>query len=100
VLALTFAQPVAPAEVEEKDEDETFGRLHRWQQFGVDAMTPLGACTANRWPPWSRWPGWLNGLPWIAIMAVRFVRNPLLPPTWGDLFPWTAFHGIYPVVGR
>ena len=25
-LALTFAQPVAPAEVEEKDEQEEFGR--------------------------------------------------------------------------
>jgi hypothetical protein len=25
-LALTFAQPVAPAEVEEKDEEEGFGR--------------------------------------------------------------------------
>jgi hypothetical protein len=25
-LALTFAQPVAPAEVEEKDEEEEFGR--------------------------------------------------------------------------
>ena len=26
-LALTFAQPVAPAEVEEEDEDEEFGRF-------------------------------------------------------------------------
>ena len=26
-LALTFAQPVAPAEVEEKDEEEEFGRF-------------------------------------------------------------------------
>jgi hypothetical protein len=26
VLALTFAQPVAPAEVEEEDEEEEFGR--------------------------------------------------------------------------
>ena len=26
VLALTFAQPVAPVEVEEKDEEEEFGR--------------------------------------------------------------------------
>jgi hypothetical protein len=25
-LALTFAQPVSPAEVEEKDEEEEFGR--------------------------------------------------------------------------
>jgi hypothetical protein len=25
-LALTFAQPVAPAEVEEEDEEEAFGR--------------------------------------------------------------------------
>jgi hypothetical protein len=29
-LALTFAQPVAPAEVEEKDEEEEFGRSGRY----------------------------------------------------------------------
>ena len=29
-LALTFAQPVAPAEVEEEDEEEAFGRVGRY----------------------------------------------------------------------
>ena len=28
-LALTFAQPVTPAEVEEEDEEEEFGRIGR-----------------------------------------------------------------------
>jgi hypothetical protein len=28
--ALTFAQPLAPAEVEEKDEEEEFGRIGRY----------------------------------------------------------------------
>jgi hypothetical protein len=46
-LALTFAQPVAPAEVEEVDEEEA-----NWQQqLGVDAMRRSGACILNRWPP-------------------------------------------------
>jgi hypothetical protein len=67
-LALTFAQPVAPAEVKEKDEDETFGRLQRRQQSGVDAMTPLGGRMVNRWPPWSR----LTGCRRIA-MALRYL---------------------------
>jgi hypothetical protein len=29
-LALTFAQPVEPAEVEEEDEEEAFGRVGRY----------------------------------------------------------------------
>ena len=29
-LALTFAQPVAPAEVEEKDEEDEFGHVGRY----------------------------------------------------------------------
>jgi hypothetical protein len=45
--------------------------VHRQQQLGVDAMRRSGACTANRWPPWSRWHGSLNGLPRIS-MGVRF----------------------------
>jgi hypothetical protein len=32
-LALTFAQPVAPAEVEEEDEEEQFGRYTGSSQF-------------------------------------------------------------------
>jgi hypothetical protein len=46
-LALTFAQPAVPAEVEEEDEEEAFGRFIGSQQLGVDAMTPPG-CTATR----------------------------------------------------
>jgi hypothetical protein len=41
-LALTFAQPVAPAEVEEEDEEEGFGPVHWQQQLWEDAMTPRG----------------------------------------------------------
>jgi hypothetical protein len=33
-LALTFAQPVAPAEVEEKDEEEEFGRYSGYSGSG------------------------------------------------------------------
>jgi hypothetical protein len=43
-LALTFAQDVAPAEVEERDEDEEIiGGYGVNGQGGVDAMSPLEA---------------------------------------------------------
>ena len=40
-LALTFAQPVAPAEVEEPDEEDEFGRAYGGGGW-VDAMTSPG----------------------------------------------------------
>jgi hypothetical protein len=41
-LALTSAQPMAPAEVEEPDEEEEFGRYSGSSSGSVDAMTPPG----------------------------------------------------------
>jgi hypothetical protein len=50
-LALTFAQPVEPAEVEEPDE---IRRVWRLQQLGVDGVMPdydLGnTTTLGEWP--------------------------------------------------
>jgi hypothetical protein len=66
-LALTFAQPVAPAEVEEEDEEEEFGGYSGTAARG-GCETPQGGCTVNRWPPCSRRPGWLTGLA-VAIIA-------------------------------
>jgi hypothetical protein len=40
-LALTFAQPVAPAEVEEEDEEEGFGRY-------IVAAATRGGCDDSR----------------------------------------------------
>jgi hypothetical protein len=47
-LALTFARPVEPAEVEEEDEEEAFGR-YSGSSSSVDAMTPLGGAMVSRW---------------------------------------------------
>jgi hypothetical protein len=49
-LALTFAQPVAPAEVEEEDEEEEqFGRYTvSSNSIGVDAMTSPARRTVNQ----------------------------------------------------
>jgi hypothetical protein len=71
-LALTFTQPVAPAEVEEEAEEEEFGgTLAAATLGGCDSATwqskhdfleySHAGCMVNRWPQWSTWPGWLTG---------------------------------------
>jgi hypothetical protein len=79
-LALTFAQPVAPAEKK---------RTRRRHSGATPAVATRGGCADatwrvldHQWPPWSRWPWMSNGRP--------------PAPTCRELLPWTAFPGSDP----
>src|ERR1039457_4338634 len=73
-LALTFAQPLEPAEVEEEDEEEEFGRYTGSSNSGWMRL-PYGRCMLNRWPP-PRFPQDDMGPAWGIRASFRVARYP------------------------
>jgi hypothetical protein len=96
-LALSFAQPVAPRKSKSRTRRRHSGDT-------PVAAVRAGGCDEEIWRVHGQSVAAMVGMAWRVnglpgTMALRFLRNPLLPPTWRDLFPLTAVPpnaGLFP----